>query len=116
MASTYKIKNQYKNDTFDGVRFTVINSDTLLPVNLTNVGIRTQFRYRNETGRIVKEITDLDGITIEDATGGILKFNPFIIDWVADNYYYDIEFTYPNGVVKTYIKGTVKVIQDITNG
>jgi|TARA_R110000868_G_scaffold120688_1_gene320400 hypothetical protein len=116
MASNYKIKNQYKNDTFDGVRFTVIASDTLLPIDLTNVSIKTQFRYRTETGKIEKTITDLDGITIEDAVNGIFKFDAFIVDWVADVYYYDVQFTYSNGVVKTYIKGTVKVIQDITNG
>jgi hypothetical protein len=116
MASNYKILNQYKNDTFDGVRFTLKDTDTLTPISLVDATIKTQFRYRSETGRIVKTITELDGITVEDAVNGIFKFNPFVIDWEADIYYYDVQITFSNEVIKTYIKGTVKVIQDITNG
>lgn len=116
MASFYKIKNQYKNDTFDGVRFTLLNSDSETPINLTGVSIKTQFRYKNSKGRVMKEITDLDGITIEDAVNGIFKIDAFIIDWEANIYYYDVEITFSGGIVKTYIKGTLQVIQDITYG
>ena len=66
--------------------------------------------------RLKKEITDGVGITVEDALNGIFKIDAFIIDWTPDLYYYDVEITFLNGVVKTYIQGTLKVIQDITNG
>ena len=116
MAKIYNIKDQYKNDTFDGVRYTLIDIDAQTPINLTDVTIKIQFRYSSKVGKVQKEITEADGITIEDAVNGIFKIDPFIIDWAVNTYYYDIEITFTNGVVKTYVQGTLKVIQDITNG
>ena len=93
MAATYNILDQYKNDTFDGVRYTLQNSGTLTPIDLTGATIRIQFRYRSKVGQVKKEITDGVGITVEDAVNGIFKIDAFIIDWTPDLYYYDVEIT-----------------------
>ena len=98
------------------LRSTLQNSGTLTPIDITGATIKIQFRYRSKVGAIKKEITDGVGITVEDALNGIFKIDAFIIDWTPDLYYYDVEITFLNGVVKTYIQGTLKVIQDITNG
>tara|TARA_R110000796_G_scaffold76986_1_gene171886 strand:+ start:56 stop:412 length:357 start_codon:yes stop_codon:yes gene_type:complete len=111
-----KIKDQYKGDTYDGVQFTILNTLDNSPINLTGVSIRSQFRFGSKTGGIQKEITNGNGITIVDPINGVFSIDSFIIDWAADFYYYDIEMTFPNGIVRTYIQGNIKVIQDVTYG
>ena len=110
------INNHYKGDTFDGIRYTILNSSDNLPIDLTAATIKSQFRKSAKKGTVIKEVTDGVGITISDAVNGIFEIDSFIIDWEVSTYYYDIEITFSNGVVKTYIEGTLTVIQDITNG
>ena len=115
MAANYDILDQYKNDTFDGVGFTLQN-EAEAPIDLTGASIKIQFRHRSRGGAVVKEITNVDGITIENAANGMFKIDSFIIDWTPELYYYDVEIIFNDGTVKTYIQGKLKVIQDITHG
>ena len=108
----YNIRDQYKGDTFQGVQFTISNQDGA--IDLTGVDIRTKFRRKTETGQVVKTITDGDGITLTDAANGIITFDAFDINWIADIYHYDIEITFTNDVIRTYVKGTLLLIQDTT--
>lgn len=117
----YQIRTQYRNDTTDylGFNFKVWEGDPeVLDLNadldLTGISIKMEFRKGNERGKIAKTITDDAGITIVDRLSGEISIDPFIIDFVAGTYYYDIQFTYPNGRVKTYIKGQMIVKEDIT--
>jgi len=112
--AVYKIADHYKGDTFDGVQFTILNSSDSLPINLTDCTIKIQFRKNTNNGNIVKEITQVDGITITDAVNGVFKIDPFLINWDEGNYYYDIQITFTDNAVRTYIKGTLAIIQDIT--
>jgi hypothetical protein len=116
VAAVVKIDNQYKGDTYDGVQFTLLNTEDSSAINLTGVAIKIQFRYDSKIGGIQKEITNGNGVTISNAVAGIFSIDSFLIDWSPDIYYFDIQMTFPNGVVRTYIQGTIKVIQDITNG
>jgi hypothetical protein len=111
-----KINDQYKGDTYDGIQFTILNTEDNSPIDLTGVSIRSQFRFGSKTGGIQKEITNGDGITLSDAVNGVFSIDSFLVDWAADFYYYDIEITFPNGIVRTYIQGNIKVIQDVTYG
>lgn len=111
-----KIDDQYKGDTYDGVQFTILNTEDSSPVDLTGVVIKVQFRFGTKVGAIEKQIVTGDGITLSDPENGVFSINPFIIDWQAGSYYYDVEMTFQNGNVRTYIEGTIKVIQDVTNG
>ena len=111
-----KINDQYKGDTYDGIQFTLLDTEDNSPIILTGASIRSQFRFGSKTGGIQKEITDGNGITIDDAVNGVFSIDSFIIDWAADFYYYDIQITFPNGVVRTYIQGNINVIQDVTYG
>lgn len=111
-----KLEDQYKGDTYDGVQFTLLNTEDSSPIDITDSSIRTQFRYLSKTGDVVKEITNGSGITISDSVNGIFSIDSFVIDWVPSTYYYDIEITFSNGSIRTYIEGTIKVIQDVTYG
>ena len=111
-----KLSDRIKNDTFSSVEFEYLN-EVGTPLNLTGASIRVQFRNNSKKGHVVKDVTDGDGITATDLANGrfeIDKFTP--IDFEVGNYYYDVQTTLSNGDVKTYVGGTFRVIQDVTNG
>lgn len=112
----YNFPDQYRNDTFNGVQFTIQDADTSTGIDLTNATIKTEFKKGSKTGAIVKTLTIGSGITVTDAVNGVLQFDAFILDWDVATYHYDLEVTFNSGVVKSYIFGTLKVIQDVTNG
>ena len=114
VAAIVKIDDQYKGDTYDGVQFTLLNTEDSSPIDLTGVNIKIQFRYHSKIGGVQKEISNGNGVTISDAINGIFSIDSFLIDWAPDIYYFDVQTTFLNGVVRTYIQGTIKVIQDIT--
>ena len=114
IAGNYNINDHTRGDTFNGLQFTLKNEDNT-PIDLTAIDkIESQFRAKKETGAVVKEISVGSGITITNASSGIIQIDSFLVDWNVDIYYYDIQFTFLSGVVKTYIKGTFKIVRDIT--
>lgn len=100
---------QLVNDTFNGVRFTL--SPT---TDLTGASIRTQFRRGGKRNPIQKDISIGSGITVEDAVNGIFVWDAFIIDWTVAIYNWDVQITFPDTTVKTYIEGTIQINQDTT--
>ena len=113
--TTYKINDQYKGDSFSGVTFTLKEGAEKTPIDLTGASILSQFRKKEVTGAIQETLSIGSGITVGDATGGVFSFDAFVLDWDTGTFFYDIQITFPNGDVKTYVKGTLNVIQDITN-
>jgi hypothetical protein len=58
---------------------------------------------------------ELDGgITVVDAPNGIFTIDSRIVDLPVGTYKYDIQFTFPSGVVKTYVAGTMTIKEEIT--
>ena len=91
IAAVVKIDNQYKGDTYDGVQFTLLNTEDSSPIDLTGVAIKIQFRYDSKIGGIQKEITDGNGVTVSDAVNGIFSIDSFLIDWSPDIYYFTLK-------------------------
>lgn len=111
---TYNFKKHYKGDTWQGATLTLTNETTEQPINLTGVTIKMQFRKGGKTGSVEKTIDTTDGIVISDAINGVIVIEPFVMDFEDDIYYHDIQLTYPNGYIKTYIRGIQEMEQDIT--
>ena len=111
----YNFPDHIKGDTFNGVEFTLeVNS---LPVDLTNASIKMYLKTQSKACDVVAKFTTDNGkLTITDAVNGVFQFDNQIININAGTYDYDIEITLNNGTIKTYIKGTWKILQDITNG
>ena len=120
MANTiqsYNIKDQYKGDTFNGVQFTLKNRADNTPIDLTDATIKTQFRKDTPLGDVQLEITDGNGITVVDAINGIFKFDAIEdLDWSVRTYVYDVQITFLSGLIRTYVKGAMRIIQDTTYG
>lgn len=111
IPKTYNFKQQYAGDTFNGLAFELDRN--LSPIDLTGVIMKMQIR-RGSNGQVIKELTTSNGITITDPLAGKFKIDAFVNPSTAYNYVYDLELTYPNGVVDTYIKGFFPIIEDVT--
>lgn len=109
----YNYPNQYKGDTLDAMTFQVTDKDTGLPIDLSGATFKCQFRQPFK-GKQVKEITGGSGITLTAPSIGKITIDAFIVTWDPGVYLYDIEATFVDGTVKTYIKGTINIISDNT--
>ena len=89
-----------KGDTFEAVNFAVIKMQLkkecggVIALNLTSVASA--------------------GLTITNAAGGLFKINKQIINIPEYNYVYDIEITFSDGTVKTWVEGNFVIKCDIT--
>jgi len=110
----YNYPNAIRGDTIVTKRFTLITASG--PVDLTNVAIKCDF-VGKRNGVTVKKDSDFaggnGGITVVDAANGIIEIDAFSMD-TAGKYEYDIEFTFPDSTVKTYVKGCLFVADDVT--
>lgn len=110
MAQRYNFQDRIKGDTFRGADFTINVNGT--PLDLSAASIAMEFRAGNATGQVVKRLDDGSGISFGVETG-TFSVDPFNIDWQAGIYHYDIEITI-SGVITTYVQGTMKILQDVT--
>jgi hypothetical protein len=113
----YRIEDHYKGDTFDGVEFTLLNTDDQLPIDLTGVAIKIDFKKDSPTGAVKASFNVGSGVELTDPTNGVFELSAIDkLNWDVGVYYYDVEVTFSNGVTKTYLRGLFKIIQDTTNG
>jgi len=114
MASDYNFPSHIKGDTFNGVLFTLeLNG---VPIDLTNCILTMDLRL-TKAGVSVERFTSVadEHITISSPpTLGTFTFNNQIISVNAGDYFYDIQLVFPDGIIKTYISGRWKIIQDVT--
>ena len=105
-----------KGDTFDEVNFEVKINNVAL--NLTGAVIKMQLRkdaydHINPASLSLTSVANA-GITIISPTLGKFKINSQVIDIDVYNYFYDIQITLSNGVVKTYVNGFFDILIDVT--
>ncbi len=105
---TYDFKDCLVGDTIDAISFKDIDVDGV-DADLTGVAIRMQIK--GSSGNIVKDLTVGNGLTLIGTDG--VTINPFILNR-KDTYKYDIQFTFAGGVVRTWFKGSIKVLDDVT--
>lgn len=104
-----------KGDTFCGLSCSLTKND--IPIDLTGVVIKSYFRFCSKTGKEVHKFSIGNGITVTDASNG--EFNLLkdeILDWKVGKWYFDIEFTFPDGSVKSSNTEILNIVQDVTNG
>jgi hypothetical protein len=111
-TARYDFPQHVKGDTFNGVQFTVtVNA---VPLDLTAAHIKMDLRL-TPLGVVAESFSDGAGITIAvNPATGVFKFDAQVVNIPAATYYYDIEITLSNGVIKTYVGGRWTILQDIT--
>lgn len=84
---------------------------------VTNVDMK--IRKGSEKGKLVDTLAIGTGIKWIDQAQGQIRIGDtddlIQINWSgAADYYYDIQFTYSTGIIRTYLKGKIPVIKDST--
>ena len=83
-------------------------------VNLTGSTITIQVRKTANASVVDLSLsTGGNGITISGVGNNQIVLNK-VVNIAAGNYLYDMNVTFPSGVVKTYVWGTFLVQEDIT--
>ena len=93
----------------------IVNGQKMIPIDLINVAIKMEIRQSETAKNYLKQFIVDSGITKTDAANGVFSIDAFIADLPATNYFYDLQFTYSSGVVATYLKGKITVVNEVTS-
>jgi hypothetical protein len=114
--STYNFPDLVRGDTFDGITSLQITvNDAPPPVALASV--RAHFRRSKLAAATLVELSSEDSpatIVIHDSGTWLISIPPGSLDLPVGKAFYDMEFTDTSGRKKTYIAGTIEVLQDVT--
>lgn len=108
---TYDIPPHHRGDTWDGINSISISVNGV-PVVLSGAEVKMEFRQNIDTPVAMTFSTANSGIVILNAN--TIRVMPRKIEVPFAKYYYDLQVTYPTGVVKTYMSGTWPIVADIT--
>jgi hypothetical protein len=111
----YNIPDHISGDTWDGIASITVESGGI-PISLVGCSIKMQVRTSYSLASPVYiEFSTVDGtIIIPIPLQGIVSIPPRLVNIPVGDYKYDFQITYPNGFVKTYMKGNWKILQTIT--
>jgi len=100
-----------RGDTIPELSFTLTETVGMSTsaIDLTGADIKVQFRLRSTV--VTKEIGD--GVTVTDAEEGQFKIDSFTLTTVG-RWSYDVQITFADAEVQTYIAGSINITQDIT--
>jgi hypothetical protein len=109
----YNIPSHRRGDTWAGIGSLTIfvNSSAL---NLQGSDIKMEFRQSIDSPVALTLSTQTSSIIINQTTLGLIQIPPKLIEIPFGEYFYDLQITFPNGVVKTYMSGTWEITPDIT--
>ena len=107
----YNIPEHRRGDTWDGINKIGITQNGV-PVNLTNSSIKMEFRQDVDAPVALTLSTENSGILITSISS--IRIPSRIVEMPHSKYYYDLQVTFPTGIIKTYITGTWVIIPDIT--
>lgn len=111
----YNLPAHLSGDTYNAIQFQLVlddGSDT--PIDISDATFKVSIR-KDPTKSAVLSWTSPSDIVIVDAALGKFKLD-FGVVTVTDeyDYYYDIQMTDSDGVVKTYISGKWDIKLDIS--
>jgi hypothetical protein len=110
----FVIPNHRRGDTWAGFESFIIKVNNT-PVDLTNASIKIDFRKQIDSPVALTLSTANGSVVLSNPSQGIFSIPPRIINIPFGIYLYDIQVTYPNGVVTTYVEGTWEIVADITD-
>lgn len=116
LPETIVINDHKQGDTFPGLEFTVTRNG--VAKDFTGADITMTFLLKNRRSDADQVLIIGTGITVTNAAAGVFEMDAIAgadMDWLAGDYYYDVEIIYADGEVKTPVEGTWKIVQDRTN-
>ncbi len=115
MSQTYDIMRQRRGDTFAGVIF--IYTLNASPISLVGASIKMQVRSEADaTDYIMQFTTGASEITIGGAGNNEVTILPKQVPPTAPakKCVYDVEITFPDTTVKTWVTGIFEILKDVT--
>jgi len=109
---TYDIPPHRRGDTWDGINKIGITINSA-PVNLAGSKVTMELREDYDAPVALTLSTDTSTILVLPDLSSI-RIPPVKIDVQPTTYRYDIQVTYPNTQVKTYLEGKWPIYFDIT--
>ena len=100
----------WRNDTWAQV-FSIISND--VAIDLSGSTILIQVRKTAKSSDVALTLQTGSSITIGGAFNNEIILNK-VVNIEAGNYVYDMNVTFPSGMVKTYIYGSFLVQEDIS--
>lgn len=108
----YDIVGLKRGDTWSGLKIEVEYDD--VPVDITDYEIKLQVREKYDAPDALITISDGNGISFDPSDVSAFFIDPLLIECKPGRHCYDVQFTLPNGHIKTYLKGSFIVTPDIT--
>jgi hypothetical protein len=107
IPATYNFKDHYKGSTFEaiGIKF---NFD------ITGAEILCQIKEKYNYPAIHEWKTGVNISVTDLSTGNITLEKIYEFDPPAGTYIFDVQIDFPNISNKTYIRGQIKIIQDVS--
>jgi len=102
------LKPKMKGDTWNGLQ--IIIEDPIY--DLAGCTARMHFRKSRPDGSLAFSYSTEDGTLVR--TGNVFQMQPKKLDYSAGEYFFDIEITFSNGVVRTYYKDKIQIVQDVS--
>jgi hypothetical protein len=114
-SANVKLPDTFKNDTWDGITWaisSVDSNDSRFASALSSV--RFQLQTVSGTSALTLTSATAGEITINTATSNAwsVTIEPRILAIADGEYLYGLEFTDADGVVKTYLTGSLTVLAD----
>jgi hypothetical protein len=101
-----------RGDTFNGRKISLERNGA--PIDLTGAKIIIQFKLSSSGVSKFEFSTKKETIYIPEPTNGELIMMPRILNVPAGHYNYDMQITFPNGNVKTYLSGIWTILDDVS--
>lgn len=119
LVGTFNFSNQVDGDTLELTNINFFDSGNVALDMSTVSSVDMKIRKGSAKGKLVQTMAIGSGLKWIDQTLGQLRISDtddlIQISWGgADDFYYDIQFTYSTAIVRTYLKGIIPVIKDTT--
>lgn len=108
----YNIPSHRRGDTWDGINKIGITINGV-PVNLAGATVTMELREDYDAPAVLTLSTTASTILVLPDLSSI-QIPPVIVDVQPATYRYDIQVTYPNAQVKTYLEGKWEIYFDVT--
>ena len=112
-----RLEEIFRGDTWQGVKVTVVDKDTQLPVDITDVNeIIMQMRADDVQGDLQATRTMSEGHISKQVPNadGVFTLLPFVYDGLAGPIYLDFELQWVDGSITTVAQALLPVCQDVT--
>lgn len=110
---TYDFEDVIQNDTIKKRDFTITRTvdGVTTPVDLSSAKINIKFYSQDNYVLRLSSSGENPDISITNPENGEFTINPFYIPKSGD-FNYDLQITFPDGTVSTWVRGTITVIED----